>query len=360
MNKKKTILILLITLFISQLFAQSLNFDGVDDFVEIPNSSELIQDKITIEAWIRQGKTGTLQPIVSKYNTNMNQNSYSIVITEEDKILFGVYESFSPDRYRVIETNNRVAETDIWQHVAGTFDISTQELNIYINGVPVPCTLLSGSSTINSIYQSTIPLLIGNSIIRDGTSFHFNGNIDEVRLWSKARTMNEIQGAFKNELTGKEDNLVAYYSMNVPYTICDVLDCNENENHGTRKGIAGTNNTPQYSDDTPELIKKACEVNVNCFSTSNSNLFADVEAIEIYPNPFKKSITLEFDKSLAKRKIEQIRIVSMNGEIIYQNRTINLYSNRIMIDVNTLMIGLYFMEIKTLDKTIIKKIFKID
>jgi hypothetical protein len=38
--------------------------------------------------------------------------------------------------------------------------------------------------------------------------------MDEVRIWSNARTAAEISGNINMSLTGNEGNLIAYYKMN--------------------------------------------------------------------------------------------------------------------------------------------------
>ena len=44
---------------------------------------------------------------------------------------------------------------------------------------------------------------------------NFQGKIDEVRMWSVARTQDEIQANMNKTLVGNETGLVAYYPMDV-------------------------------------------------------------------------------------------------------------------------------------------------
>jgi len=56
------------------------------------------------------------------------------------------------------------------------------------------------------------PLSIGAN--KDGDANWFSGNIDEVRIWNDVRTVDEIRANMYKELSGSEDNLVAYYKLN--------------------------------------------------------------------------------------------------------------------------------------------------
>ena len=70
-----------------------------------------------------------------------------------------------------------------WTHLAGTYDGATHRL--YVNGIQVAQLALTGA-----IATSTGPLKIGGNAI---WSEWFNGQIDEVRLYSRALSAVEIQ-----------------------------------------------------------------------------------------------------------------------------------------------------------------------
>lgn len=84
-----------------------------------------------------------------------------------------------------------------WNHIAQTYDGSTQKL--YLNGVLVASQTLSGEITANAN-----DLLIGDM---------FNGTIDEVRLWDVARTEEEIRANMCKKLDGDESGLIGYWRL---------------------------------------------------------------------------------------------------------------------------------------------------
>ena len=119
-----------------------------------------------------------------------------------------------------------------WLHYAMTFDSAKGVVMGYVNGLL--------TSTINTNYdqrlpfvglpvrQTQLPLLLGrnNTQITPGT--YFNGYIDEVRIWSKARTPQEIYENMFCRLTGTESNLVGYWNFDNG-TVSDLTGQSEND-----------------------------------------------------------------------------------------------------------------------------------
>jgi hypothetical protein len=103
----------------------------------------------------------------------------------------------------VVGFNISTSELNIWMHVVGVYDGTT--LKLYKNGI-----LQSSKATSQILACNNNPLLIGKR--QDG--FHFNGIMDEVRIWNTARTQAQIVANMNSQLTGNEAGLVAYYDMN--------------------------------------------------------------------------------------------------------------------------------------------------
>jgi hypothetical protein len=114
-----------------------------------------------------------------------------------------------------------------WHHIAGVFDVQGGTMELYVDGVLDQSILPSG--TIN---DTSDPVLLGaNSEYL--TTRLWNGRIDEVRIWSVARSQAEIMATMWAGLTGSEPGLVAYYRFN--------------------EGVAGGNNSNPPIDTLPDL-----------------------------------------------------------------------------------------------------------
>jgi len=121
-------------------------------------------------------------------------------------IRFGVYEAGNIDLGRVVDTTSPVLTTGVWQHVAGTFDLGTQDIKVYVNGLEVS-TILSPSQTqgtISSINDSSSPVRIGALQTGDfNLNYFWSGLIDEVEIFNRALAASEIQSIFNAGSAGK-------------------------------------------------------------------------------------------------------------------------------------------------------------
>jgi hypothetical protein len=102
---------------------------------------------------------------------------------------------------------------DAYHHVAGTYDGAT--MRIYIDGV------LS-----NSLSVSGLNVQVAGGEVRVGNSSYakgLHGQIDEVRIWSVARTQSQIAADMTTEIAPGA-GLVAYWQLNGNGT--DLVDAN--------------------------------------------------------------------------------------------------------------------------------------
>jgi len=160
-------------------FGYGLNFDGVDDYIDCGNSSSLNPTKsITIEAWIYPkdwGENG-MGRIVTKYN------SYQFYVYSDGSRLSFYFWNVSNIANQAWSNTNSINLNE-WQHVAVTYD--GQYVKFYVNGIPAGQTTLKAGN----LQFTTSNLLIGNRPVLDRT---FNGIIDEVRIWNRSLSDQEI------------------------------------------------------------------------------------------------------------------------------------------------------------------------
>ena len=164
----------------------ALHFDG-DDFVEVADSPTLEAPAITAEAWVRRlGSPGVYRYILSKGASGCTAASYAIYSGGSGGLHFYIFNGstfvLSPD------AGTSVWDGD-WHHVAGSFDGS--RVRLYVDGVQIG----SGTPTTISIGYG----LPNDDRFHIGTyrgpacfNWHFTGDIDEVRVWTRALTASEI------------------------------------------------------------------------------------------------------------------------------------------------------------------------
>lgn len=89
-----------------------------------------------------------------------------------------------------------------WTHLAGTWRNGLARF--YVNG-----TLVQEAN--NLWFQSSTWMLIGAVQFANGTQGHVSGRIDELRIWDRELTIQEIRDHMQRRLTGGEPGLVGYW-----------------------------------------------------------------------------------------------------------------------------------------------------
>jgi hypothetical protein len=101
-----------------------------------------------------------------------------------------------------------------WHHIAVVADRNTnQTLTVYVDGLQSATTSLSSATPTNSINSSLSWNLgeDGTGTYQAGTSGgKFNGQFDEVKIWSSVRTLTNIRDNMCQKLVGNESYLLGY------------------------------------------------------------------------------------------------------------------------------------------------------
>ena len=193
----------------NQTFIKSaLEFDGVDDYVDIGKKPEFkIEKNLTIEAWIFPEQQKKWSGIFGNiYDTNSTESGYGLCLDGKSGVNFACTPGNQGIKY--LSSGNNTLILSQWQHITGTYD--GQEMKVYVNGV-LKATQAIAANQIN--YNPENNLRIG--IYKDNNeAYSFQGNIAEVRLWNCVRSEAEIQSCMYGRLIGDEPGLVGYWSVN--------------------------------------------------------------------------------------------------------------------------------------------------
>lgn len=176
------------------LVDQAFSFDGVDDFLHIPNSPSLeISGDFTIEFWFKPGVSiDSTEPVPhvvwakGQADTIGTQNAVPTVNA------YAIMEVRGPVPRPNSITNTWMAGT--WYHVAVTFDSAGYRL--YINGVQE-----GSSASTHSILSNSSSISLGWDAVNPNTPF--NGSIDEASIYNRALSSSEIQDIVNAGSAGK-------------------------------------------------------------------------------------------------------------------------------------------------------------
>ncbi len=167
-------------------------FDGVDDFISIPNSASLNpSNALSITLYFKPARNG-LQNLIGKIASTggvATQYQMAMDFNLHPGVLFGVNPIASgcagvPLNSAYVNTGSPVG-VDQWHCIVGTFDNGIQK--IYLNGVLIE-TLNTGFTTLNQCVNATIQ--IGKWW--NGDPLMYQGVIDEIRIYNRALNQDEV------------------------------------------------------------------------------------------------------------------------------------------------------------------------
>ncbi len=166
----------------------ALEFNGTDNYVVIPGFAALNNLKaVTMMAWIKSSLS-TRHTIIERWLYGGKTNERSLVLTvgpASKGVSFGLKPAPDTGGGGFLGSIGHVP-TDGWAYIAVTSD--GQKMKIYIDGVQDPRT----KAAPGKIKPSTANLNIGGWYAEGEWSEYFKGIIDEVSIYSRALTAEEI------------------------------------------------------------------------------------------------------------------------------------------------------------------------
>lgn len=205
-----------IGLFSTLAFAQVgefLTLDGLT-YKDVKDSNNLHPTTFTLAAWFKTNTDFTTPGhIIDKGGygseiTGKNLN-FGVWIRTDETLKFGFETSTGIDE--MITSPNKYND-NLWHYVVGVFDDSTDSLKLYVDG-----NLISQKTTQNIPDTSGIqPVRIGaNSLTQ---SNFFKGSVDEVRIWDRALSSQEVKDGFEQGIfnTNRQIVYLSFSSISTP------------------------------------------------------------------------------------------------------------------------------------------------
>jgi hypothetical protein len=239
-----------------------------------------IRTAFTFEAWIKPQQQGGKKVFVAGlWGPNRDNNDQWIVYLQDNLVSF----ELSADNSFQGANDNTLARATVpdlysrgWVHLAATWDGTTSDATIYLDGVevarssaPFPLT------TLKQVESKTLPMQIGstNALFDDTLNYRsFKGQIDEVRLWSRALTQQEIICQKNLSLGGKESGLVLYYRMNEAAGSQTLCDATGNDQAGRMRSGAQPSPSDRVVPPTYSIDRTQITDVLTCISTKTYTL----------------------------------------------------------------------------------------
>jgi hypothetical protein len=178
----------------------ALRFDGVDDLATIPGSAAFAPGSGSwcVECWVSLDDPAAASAMVSCADGNL-VNGW--LLGQDGSFRF----SLSGASGTRSAAGGGTPGALVWYHVAGVYDQALGETYLYVDGA-LAATDLAGSA---GAVTPSADLLLGRHF---GTLL--SGRIDEVRLWSIARSPEALRRDSRRTLMGSESGLAGYWKLN--------------------------------------------------------------------------------------------------------------------------------------------------
>ncbi len=180
----------------------SMNFDGVNDYIDVGNPTELqITGALTISYWFKTTDTN-YQFLITKDDAT---NSCFGVGLRQQKIYATIFSSGLTD----IQTTTTWTDGN-WHNVVFVFTPSTS-MEIFVDG---NSEIRETTAIPSSIDNDSVNLNIGR---RGNNTRYYTGKLDEVGIWNTALTSTQIQSIYDAKGTNLTKDLSTIEPSNLKY-----------------------------------------------------------------------------------------------------------------------------------------------
>jgi len=204
----------------SGISQSGLKFNGTDGGITIPENDDLnlTGDQISLSLWFKMGELGNAGCFM------FHNTKYIVKMDNHGKVTFAIYNP----TYNSITTDwsDRIIDTD-WHFIAATYN--GESMKLFIDNQLMKSDIQSGN-----LNSRLTDVHIGNQ----SSIMFFDGLMDEVAIFNRALTINEINTIYTtipNPDTG-DQSMVAWWPMNE--NSGNTVPDEQGTNNGTQVGAS--------------------------------------------------------------------------------------------------------------------------
>ena len=138
-----------------------------------------------------------------------------------------------------------ILDPGVWNSITVSYDGGTTDnsLRFYKNGTLFDDVSYQSNGSYTGVNQVAEPFYIGSKVKDNGTPhIQLNGIMDEVTVWDRALSDQEIQSYFSTSPVGNEDGLYGYWNLNEGEGSV-LTDLSDYGNNGTVVGATWSGNS---------------------------------------------------------------------------------------------------------------------
>jgi hypothetical protein len=155
----------------------SIVFDGVDDYVEVPNFNVI--NTITVDIWVKKTSGTSWQGWLGNWNNTGTGDSWLLTQNDSNTAAFYIMHT-NTGGDNIVDTSGTIIQ-NVWYNYTGVFTNST--LSLYKNGSLVN----SKSTSQNTIYQNSLNIWYGRF-----SNSYLNGQVSNGKVYNRALSAQEV------------------------------------------------------------------------------------------------------------------------------------------------------------------------
>ncbi len=173
-------------------YGPSVSLNGSTQYVNCGASTTLkFTSAFTLSAWVKLKSIGGVDTIVSMWDTG-TPFAYRFIIIG-GQVYLPVFDDSVVDAQIGRTSVGSTLSTDIWYHLAGTYDGGTTaaSLRIYLNGIRIDDTDNNGAGAASFVAVEQIAANFVIGATNDATDF-LDADVDNVMVWNRHFTDDEV------------------------------------------------------------------------------------------------------------------------------------------------------------------------
>lgn len=166
----------------------SLRFDGIDDYVDIPQSNSLnlgaVGQSYTVSVWYKNDVKHTAERDIVAKGGRSGTLPFAIRVDSSGDPSFRISDGLNAAT--VVGGDSVV--TGVWQNIVAVRDASTHQIYLYINGIGID---VANDATIQSM-QNTNDITLNRYQGIDGYLYDAS-SVDDLRIYNRALSSDEVK-----------------------------------------------------------------------------------------------------------------------------------------------------------------------
>ena len=234
MFRNSIFFLVILPLLLSACKTNAIYFDGKDDAIDLGNVYDSTQLPVSMSAWIRVDANATGQnPIFVSQSTDSLYDGFWLIINPSH--LFSGYGDGLGENHPAFRKDKSSPHTyifDQWIHVASVVQ-SHKDIEVYLNGQLLPGAYYGDTANPMGSNFPHAKARIGYWF-SNGSAFWFKGAMDDLKIWNRPLTPEEIRADFEKAMTFESTSkgLIGHWDFNEAKNQKTVKDKSGRKIHG--------------------------------------------------------------------------------------------------------------------------------